>query len=137
MRLFSGDLVGAYRLLGMVGLGGMAEVWAVEHTDRGTRHALKVLSMAHPSHQKRLVREGLAQSHVSHANLLRVEEIVEVDGVPGLVMPFIDGLLEVIRYHAGAETVMLLTHVGKAFERVMALEEGVNGILTSPSGPAN
>ena len=32
---------------------------------------------------------------------------------------------------------ILLTQVGEAFEQVMALEEGVDDILTNPSNPTN
>ena len=32
---------------------------------------------------------------------------------------------------------ILLTQVGEAFERVMALDEGVDDVITNPSNPTN
>jgi predicted ATPase len=91
MRINTGQRIGEYEVDGLIGRGGMAEVWGVHHAVSGTRHALKVLTAASPTQQRRLIREGNAQQGLSHANLLAVEAILEVDGAPALVMPLVEG----------------------------------------------
>jgi DNA-binding response OmpR family regulator len=56
-----------------------------------------------------------------------------------VLMPKMDGceLLRLRRRDDNWIPVILLTQVGEAFERVMALEEGFDDILTNPSNPTN
>lgn len=89
--LWPGRPVGPYVTLRVLGVGGTARVWEVHHRATGTRHALKLLIWADPSLRRRLLREARAQAQLDHPNLLPLEDIIEVDGAPGLVMPLIDG----------------------------------------------
>lgn len=91
MRLSPGDNLERYQIRGLLGWGGMAEVWEVRHRQLGTRHALKVLINPGDEQRVRLLREGEAQAGLSHPNLLPVSEILDVDGVLGLLMPLVEG----------------------------------------------
>ncbi len=86
-----GRAIDRYTVLRLLGVGGTARVWEVRHRSLGTTHALKVLTWADPSLQRRLLREGRAQAQLDHPNLVPVSDIVEVNGAPGLLMPFIEG----------------------------------------------
>jgi serine/threonine protein kinase/predicted ATPase len=89
--LHPGDEVGSYKALRRLGAGGMAEVWAVEHRVLGTRHALKVLLRASDGMRARLLREGIAQARLHHPNVVPVRDVIELAGVPALVMPLVGG----------------------------------------------
>ncbi|MEL6343790.1 MAG: tetratricopeptide repeat protein [Myxococcota bacterium] len=86
-----GQTIGRYVIEGMLGSGGMAEVWAIRHEMLGTRYALKVLTRASEELQQRLLREGRAAARLAHPNLVPVFDLLDVDGWPGLMMPLIEG----------------------------------------------
>ncbi len=86
-----GATIGRYVLEKMLGRGGMAEVWAVRHTLLGTHYALKLLTHATPALQRRLLSEGRAQARLQHANIVPVWDILDIDGVPGLLMLLVRG----------------------------------------------
>ena len=91
MELKPGRVFDRYTVEGVIGEGGMAVVYRVRHSQLGTPHALKVLSMTSRSIRERLLQEGRVQAALRHPNIVAVTDVVEVDGQPGLVMEFIDG----------------------------------------------
>lgn len=86
-----GQTVDRYRVERFLGEGGMAYVVQVRHLQLGTVHALKVLQLDSPMIRHRFMAEGRAQAAVDHPNVLRVSDVLEVNGVPALLMPFVDG----------------------------------------------
>lgn len=89
-----------YVVRGLLGRGGMAEVWLAEHGVLGTRVALKLLLGVPTAVQRaRLVREGQVQASLQHPNVVRVLDVLEVDGQTALVMDAVAGpsLHEVLR----------------------------------------
>lgn len=104
MDLEPGTRVDRYTIEGRLGEGGMAVVYKVRHTQLGSLHALKVLSLPMPSVRDRLIQEGRLQASLRHVNVLSVTDIIDVEGAPGLIMEFVDGPnLEVLlaRYRPG------------------------------------
>lgn len=91
MILKPGDLVERYQVEAMLGSGAMAEVYRVRHRTLGTLHALKVLILANARIRERLILEGQVQARMRHPNVLAVTDVLDVDGVPGLLMEFVDG----------------------------------------------
>jgi serine/threonine-protein kinase len=89
--LVPGEVVERYRVERRLGAGGMAQVFLVEHETLHTRHALKVLTLAGPSLQDRLVAEGRVQANLRHPNLVHVSDVLTVKGLPALVMEYVDG----------------------------------------------
>jgi hypothetical protein len=75
----------------MLGEGGAARVYRVRHIALGTVHALKVLTVDHPTLRKRLLAEGRAQAQLSHPNLVPVRDVLELPGGPALLMDFVPG----------------------------------------------
>ncbi|NCG21083.1 MAG: protein kinase [Rhodobacterales bacterium] len=86
-----GDKVERYIVLSLLGEGGMAAVYKVEHDTLGTVHALKVLTLTSKSIRARLVNEGRVQAKLDHVNAVAVRDVLDVDGAPGLLMDFVDG----------------------------------------------
>jgi tetratricopeptide (TPR) repeat protein len=83
--------VGRYRIVGVVGEGGMGRVHLAEDETLRRKVALKVLKSADPSSRRRFLREARAAARVSHPNLCPIYEVGEHDGRPYIVMELIAG----------------------------------------------
>ena len=79
---------GGYRLLGMLGRGGMGTVYEAEQMATGRRVALKLLGRQLHSQdmRQRFLREGRLAAGVSHPNSLYVFGTEEIKGVPVIIM---------------------------------------------------
>lgn len=86
-----GRVIDRYSLVSRLGEGGMAEVYRVRHVDLDSDHALKVLTVRSRKVGERLRAEGKAQARLRHPNIVKVTDLVEVDGAPGLVMELVEG----------------------------------------------
>ena len=92
MILAPGDEVERYRVVRVVGQGGMAVVYEVVHTRLGTCHALKVLRRASPSLEARLLSEGRVQASLRHPQVVPVTDVIDVGETLGLVMDLVRGV---------------------------------------------
>ncbi|MDX2018621.1 MAG: serine/threonine-protein kinase [Deltaproteobacteria bacterium] len=91
-----GDLVGAYRLVRLLGQGATGSVFEVEHTKIGRRAAMKVLTGEHatrPGAVRRLFQEAQAVNRIKHPNIVDVTDLIEggADGVNAIVMELLEG----------------------------------------------
>jgi serine/threonine protein kinase len=86
-----GARVDRYVVLDTLGQGGMAVVYRVRHEQLGSTHALKVVVVPSRSIMTRLLAEGKAQARLRHRNVVLVNDVIEVDGSPGLVMEYVPG----------------------------------------------
>lgn len=86
--------LGSYRLVRILGEGGMGVVWEAEHTGLQKRVALKTLRaevLTEPSVVERFLREGKTASKFRHPNVVDITDVGQADGVPYLVMEFLEG----------------------------------------------
>jgi hypothetical protein len=88
-----GQDFGEYRILRLLGQGGMGEVYECEHIASGRRVALKVMSHALAGEQdrKRFLREGRLAASVNHPNVVYVHGSEEIDGMPVIAMELARG----------------------------------------------
>jgi serine/threonine protein kinase/tetratricopeptide (TPR) repeat protein len=89
-----GELLGHYRVLSLLGRGGMGEVYLGEDTTLGRKVAVKVLPpefTSHPQRLRRFEREARAVSALNHPNIITIHEIGQADGVRYLVTEYIEG----------------------------------------------
>ena len=94
MRLTTGDRLGPYEIVGLLGDGAMGEVYRARDTRLGRDVAVKVLRPAFRNDAKRLARlerEGRLLSQVSHSNICTLFDIVEFDNAPVLVLELVEG----------------------------------------------
>jgi uncharacterized RDD family membrane protein YckC len=87
---------GAYRILRLLGKGGMGAVYEAEHAESGRRVALKVLgqTLDTPEMRARFIREGQLAAGVRHANVVAVLAAEEIEGAPVIAMELLhDGTL--------------------------------------------
>src|SRR5687767_1869198 len=83
--------LGAYRVLGRIGRGGMGDVFAAVHRETGRRCALKVLRAGRPGLERRLAREAELQQRVANPHVLPLLEVFAHEAGPVLVLPFVEG----------------------------------------------
>jgi serine/threonine-protein kinase len=78
MALEAGREIERYRVVRLLGEGGMAQVYLVRHTSLDTEHALKVLTLTGPTLKDRLKHEGKVQAQLRHENIVRVSDVLDV-----------------------------------------------------------
>ncbi|MGH9092899.1 MAG: serine/threonine-protein kinase, partial [Acidimicrobiales bacterium] len=86
---------GRYRLLGLIGEGGMGQVFKARDTAIGRDVAIKVLASelaTEPGYQARFRREAHTAARLTEPHIIPIYDTGEVDGQLYLVMPVIDGI---------------------------------------------
>jgi serine/threonine-protein kinase len=85
-----------YRVVRPLGIGGMAEVYEVDHTRTGTRRAVKLLREAMDpggTAARRLLGEARLLTRLDHPNVVRVYEAGTIgDGRPFFAMQLLEGI---------------------------------------------
>jgi hypothetical protein len=87
-------LAGRYRIVALLGRGGMGEVWRADDLKLRQTVALKFLPealAADPSRLARLVEEVRLARLVSHPSVCRVHDLVEAEGQHFVTMEYVDG----------------------------------------------
>ncbi|MDC0740190.1 serine/threonine-protein kinase [Polyangium mundeleinium] len=97
-RFASGEVLGRYVVESLLGEGGMGEVYRALDTRLGRRVALKVLrkdtelsedAWAHES--SRMLREARAAAALSHAGIVAIYDVGELDGTAFIAMEIAEG----------------------------------------------
>ena len=89
------EQIGPYRLVRVVGEGGMGTVFKAERVDLGTSAAIKILRDAwlSPSRRRRFAAEQRTLAALNHPGIARLFDAgVLGDGTPWIVMEFVDGV---------------------------------------------
>jgi serine/threonine-protein kinase len=87
-------LAGRYRILSLIGRGGMGEVYRADDLTLAQPVALKFLPASldnDPSRLQRFLQEVRLSRQISHPNVCRVYDVAEADGRHFLSMEFVDG----------------------------------------------
>src|SRR6266480_3212493 len=95
-----GRMIARYRILSLLGAGGMGRVYLAEDTGLGRHVALKLLPdyFTHDKKQvQRFRQEARAASALNHPNILTVHEVGQADGTEFIATEYIDG--ETLREH--------------------------------------
>jgi serine/threonine protein kinase len=86
------DRLGHYRILDLLGRGGMGVVYAAHDTKLDRKVAIKQLrAKGKLIHQQRLLREALAMAKLSHPNVVPIYEIGEQGDSTFIVMEYVEG----------------------------------------------
>jgi serine/threonine protein kinase len=86
--------LGGYRILRVLGQGGMGMVLEAEDVRLKRRIAIKVMLpevAKHESHRQRFLREAQAAAAVEHDHIIPILQVGEENGIPFIAMPFLKG----------------------------------------------
>jgi urea transport system substrate-binding protein len=85
--------LGDYRILRVIGSGGMGIVLEAEDVALGRRVALKVLrpDLADEEYRQRFLREARAAASLPHEHIVTIYQVGEDNGVPFLAMEYLKG----------------------------------------------
>ena len=90
VRLERGHTVGRYVVLGELGAGGMAVVYAAYDAELDRKVALKLVR-AEPERRARVRREAQAMARLSHPNVAQVYDVGELDDSVFIAMEHVTG----------------------------------------------
>ena len=85
---------GRYRVLGRLGVGGMATVYLAEDSSLGRKVALKVMAERYAEDGEfveRFRREAQAAARLNHPNIIAVYDRGEAEGRPYIAMEYLQG----------------------------------------------
>ncbi|HSP07729.1 MAG TPA: serine/threonine-protein kinase, partial [Acidobacteriota bacterium] len=119
----AGTQLGSYKILSLIGSGGMGEVYRAQDLRLGREVAIKVLPgelAADSVALARFEREVRAVAALSHSNILAIHEFDEFQGTRFAVMELLEG--ETLRVRISAGTLPWR----KAVEIAIAIAEGLS-----------
>lgn len=140
-RLQEGAMVGArYRIVRMLGMGGMGMVYQAHDLELEQDVALKIIRpelLQNEEATERFKRELLLARKVSHRNVVRIHDIGEFEGLKYLTMSFIEGesLRDVLRSSGPLEPERAEQLFHQICEAVGAAHE--EGVIHRDLKPAN
>jgi uncharacterized RDD family membrane protein YckC len=134
-----GRSFGPYRLVRLLGKGGMGAVYEAEHLESGRRVALKVLghSLDSPEARARFLREGRLAASINHPNNVYIYGTEEIEGTPSIAMELVAGgtLEDRVRQKGplpAAEAVDVILQIIEGLEAAQAV-----GVLHRDVKPSN
>ena len=93
-HLEKGNKIGPFEVEGLIGKGGMGEVYLASDPRLNRHVAIKILppvTARNPQANERLLREAQAAASLEHPNICTIHEIGEVDGRSFIVMQYVEG----------------------------------------------
>jgi len=94
-RRYKGFFIRQYKMLGLLGAGGMSTVYLAEHTLMQRRVAIKVLPkerLKKSAYLDHFVREAQVIATLDHPNIVRAYDIDREDDIHYIVMEFFEGI---------------------------------------------
>ena len=82
---------GRYRMVGLIGRGGMGDVWRANDLVLETEVALKVIESANPAARERIFTEVRLARQITHPAVCRVFDVGESDGIIFFSMELVRG----------------------------------------------
>src|SRR6476620_4088636 len=117
-----GQNLGSYRLLSVLGRGGMGEVYLAEDARLGRKVALKFLPSSFTNDDDRLrrfEREARAASALNHPNILTIYEVGSIDGRQFIAAEYVEG--QTLRQRAAQSRLKLIEILDLSIQVTSAL----------------
>jgi serine/threonine-protein kinase len=131
--------IGHYKIIGLLGKGGMGEVYLAEDTKLDRKVALKILPpefAADDGRMKRFIREAKSASALNHPNIITIYEISEFEETNFIAAEFING--KTLNEYAKNTPLSYKSAVEIAFQIASALNEAHSaGIIHRDIKPDN
>lgn len=96
MNTLIGQTINTYKVIELLGQGGMAQVYRAEHTTSGEQVALKIMHphlVSETGFLERFHREAKTIARLNHPNIIRVYDFIVAEGLssPCIIMQLIKG----------------------------------------------
>ena len=94
MTLAPGRRIGAYEIVGLLGVGGMGEVYRAHDSKLRRDVAIKILPplfVSDPDRLSRFEREALVLASLNHPHIGAIYGLEDIEGAPALVLELVDG----------------------------------------------
>jgi serine/threonine protein kinase/Tfp pilus assembly protein PilF len=131
--------IGRFRIISLLGKGGMGEVWLAEDTDLHRKVAVKLLLKeitANGERLRRFEREARAASALNHPNIITIYEIGQADEKRFIATEFVDG--ETLRQRMAGNPMELFSALDVALQVTLALSAAHEaGIIHRDIKPEN
>lgn len=114
--------IGPYRILSLLGAGGMGEVYLAEDSRLARKIALKILPLpfvADPDRVRRFTNEARAASALNHPNIITIYDIGQTDATHYIATEYVEG--ETLRTRLKAGRIPMLEAVRIAAQVAEAL----------------
>ncbi|MBN1853053.1 MAG: serine/threonine protein kinase [Pirellulales bacterium] len=135
-----GFTLGSYRLLGLIGTGGMSSVYLAEHTLMRRRVAIKVLphsKVSDSSYLGRFRREAEAVAQLDHPNIVRAYDIAQEGKTHYFVMEYVDGqdLFQIVQQEGPLDYRRAADYIAQTAEGLQHAHDA--GLIHRDMKPAN
>ncbi len=137
--LAPGSALGPYRVIGLLGSGGMGRVYRALDPQLGREVAIKALARAFHDDSaslRRFEREARALAAVNHPNIATLFELLEVEGRPYLVLELVEGETLAERLERGPMTPAEAVETARQIVDALAEAHG-KGIVHRDLKPSN
>jgi eukaryotic-like serine/threonine-protein kinase len=134
-----GGQVGSFKVLSLLGVGGMGEVYLGEDQRLDRTIALKILPTelaSDPERMRRFIREAKAASALKHPNVATIYEIGACDGLNFIAMEYVEGQTLATKINSRPLDVAEVVEIG--LQTADALDQAhTKGITHRDIKPAN
>jgi Tol biopolymer transport system component len=124
IRVRSRSQIGPYRIISLLGAGGMGEVYLAEDTRLSRRIALKILPfpfIANNDRVKRFETEARAASALNHPNIITIYDIGQTaDSIHYIAAEYVDGEILRTRLQEGAVAPLLAVKIAMQIAEALA-----------------
>jgi eukaryotic-like serine/threonine-protein kinase len=135
----AGTMLNRYKIVNLLGKGGMGEVYLAEDTKLRRKIALKLLPSQFTISSERMLRfehEARAVSALNHPNIVTIHEIERLNGTNFIVTEFVDG--QTLRQLMSGTRIQLIEALDVAIQIAGALEAAhAAGIVHRDIKPEN
>ena len=123
VRLSSGTKLGRYDVVGVIGAGGMGEVYRAFDAHLNRSVAIKLLtseSLSESEQRKRVLAEARSAAALNHPGIVTVYEVGEHDGRIFLVMELVEG--QTLRHFGRSDRLVprMVAHIGEQVASALA-----------------
>ena len=139
MALTAGTRLGPYEVLGLIGAGGMGEVYRAQDTRLDRTVAIKILPAdfsSDPDRRARLEREAKTIATLSHPHICALYDVGEHDGALFLVLEHLEGQTLADRLRKGALPIDQALEYGAQIGEALSVAHRA-GIIHRDLKPAN